>query len=152
MTRILKLTAALTLIFALAASVAVAQGPRGAAGLFERLDADQDGQITRAEAEAHRDTRFAEADADGDGFLTATEMLAQWRTRASDGVPSKRIARIIDRLDTDDDGRLSAAEMPGQRPNHITLFDRIDTDGDDVITQAEAEAARGLNRLGKRGQ
>lgn len=152
MKRILTPTAALALIFTLAASVAVAQGPRGAAGLFERLDTNQDGQITRAEAEAHRDARFVAADTDADGFLTAEEILAQWRNRTSGGVPSRRIAHIIDRLDADDDGRLSAAEMPGRRPNHITLFDRIDTNGDNVITRAEATSAHDLNRLGKRGR
>jgi hypothetical protein len=43
-------------------------GQRGA--VFEKIDADSDGQITKTELEAMGAARFARLDTDGDGFIT----------------------------------------------------------------------------------
>jgi len=130
-------------------TTASAQGPRGAADLFERLDADQDGRITQEEFSNRRATQFAATDTDADGFLTAEEMLDQWRARNSEEAATARITRMIERLDENDDGRLSAEEMPQPRRDGSRFFNRIDADGDGAITLAEAEAAQGHRRFGR---
>jgi Ca2+-binding EF-hand superfamily protein len=104
-------------------------GQRGPA--FEKIDADGDGQITKAELEAMGVARFEKVDADGDGFITQAEVEIQQSDRAA-----KRAARMMERLDADEDGRISLAEMQ-KSPRANKMFDRVDADGDGVITKAE---------------
>ena len=56
-------------------------GQRGA--VFEKIDADSDGQITKTELEAMGAARFARLDTDGDGFITQAEVEAKQAERAS---------------------------------------------------------------------
>lgn len=152
MTRTSKL-AALTLASlaaALLASTAMAErGPDGdhAGGMgrpaafdFAAIDADKDGKITPAEIEAHRAAEITAADTDGDGFLSAEE-LAAMQAKQMQARGTQRAQRMIDRMDSDNDGKLSLAEMqdraPGQR-----MFDRMDTDNDGALSEAEIAAAK----------
>ncbi|WP_404383482.1 EF-hand domain-containing protein [Caenispirillum salinarum] len=70
-------TAAVTLA---AAAPALAQGmDSGSDGVpprFAAADTDNDGAVSRAEADAMHAERFQKADADGDGTITAQEMQA----------------------------------------------------------------------------
>ena len=122
-----------------AAGPAAAQDRRGGMGMemmFERLDTNADGHITRDEAvvfaraeaadraERRAGARFDRADADGDGRLTAAELMA--------GGGGMRGGMDIGRM-----------------------FDRLDSDGDSAISREEAEAARrefrrGHDRMGER--
>jgi hypothetical protein len=43
---------------------------------LKRMDTDQDGKVSRAEALAAAETMFARADANGDGFITQEEAAA----------------------------------------------------------------------------
>ena len=77
-------------------------------------------------------------DANGDGVITKAEAAA-----------FPRLAEKFDQLDTNKDGKLSAAEQPrlhaGKR-GHDRRHDRLqahDTDKDGRISRAEMEAARG---------
>jgi Ca2+-binding EF-hand superfamily protein len=130
---------------AILTGAAMAQAPDGETGarpgpdldaMFERLDADGDGAISREEfaaaAPMGRIRAMAEeTPLDRDAF--AAEMAADAATRA---------ARIFERLDADGDGLLSAEELAPRRPERrAAMFDRIDADGDGVITREEAEAA-----------
>lgn len=128
---------------ALALSPVIAEakgGPGGPRASFEQLDANGDGGITQAEMEAHRAARLAAADANGDGSITRDELLAQIKSGADDRM-SRRVDRMLDRLDANNDGALSqteltaAAEKRGGRG-----FSRIDTDGNGSISKAEFEA------------
>ncbi len=120
----------------LAAGVAMAKDHRAQGAAFETLDADGDGRITRAEAEAMAAGRMAAADTDGDGALSLAEIEAHGAARAKE-----RAARMMERLDADKDGRLTAEEMrAGKRAGR--MFDRADADGDGVITKAEFDEAR----------
>lgn len=128
------------------------KGPVGPAmGLmlhrFDEIDADKDGKMTEAELAAFRAARFAAADADGSGGLSAEE-LAAFRSEQMAERQSEMAGRMLERLDADNDGQLSAAEfaaMGGKR----NPFDRADTDGDGAVSRAEAEAM--VQKMADRG-
>ena len=157
MKRITLIAGAVMIAVASTSVVATAKGgPGGGQGhgierLFERLDTDQDGTITKAEVEAAGAARFTEADTNGDGLLSAEEMAA-----AAEGKRAKRIERRvekrIERHDANGDGMLSLEEITADGGNRIErLFEHMDADGDGVITKAEAEAAKPLRRGHGRG-
>lgn len=137
----MKNTVFISLITAAAVAVAggaalARSGHHGAPISFEALDTDADGQITKAEMAAHSAARRAQADTDGDGFLTLSEIEAAGAERAS-----ARAGKMMERLDANADGKLSAEEM--QRPDRVARrFDRVDADGDGAITKAEFDAAQ----------
>ena len=113
-------------------------------------DADGDGLVTRAEVEARKAARFAEADADGDGGLSADELvsLREIVRRETEG---GRMQAMIDRFDDNGDGLLQATEIEDRTPRLQPLFDRLDADGDGAISQAELDAARPMpgERMGR---
>lgn len=142
------------------------EGGPSVARMFERLDSDKDGLITEAEIAAAAAARFAEADSDGDGFLSAEELAAHAQARrgtaeadhaakgangAMGAMGAERQARLMDRLDTDKDGRLSPEEVAAQGPSQRLqrMLERLDSDGDGAISRAEAEAGAETMR-GKR--
>jgi Ca2+-binding EF-hand superfamily protein len=172
-----------------------AQGPeRGVSRLFE-ADSNNDGVLTRQEFDASRATHFTRLDADNNGQLSREEMRAMrgerggrghrggghQLTRAdanSDGNITRdeflaRPIAMFDRLDADNNGVISAAEQPQrrergdrqargerrERPNFdansdrqissaefasmgAQMFERLDANSDGRVTRAEAEAAR----------
>ena len=110
-------------------------------GGMMRADANGDGTVTRAEMIAEAEARFAAMDTDKDGKVTPEErqaaratMRSQWRAgqppRAGGGGmmrgdPDRIVTREetvqragarFDRLDTNHDGRLDAAEIAAGRP------------------------------------
>ncbi|CUH87985.1 EF hand [Phaeobacter sp. CECT 5382] len=110
---------------------------------FEELDADGNGEVTKAEMDAHKAARFKTADSNGDGKLSAEEMLAMAQKRAE-----IRTQKMIKRFDTDGDGALSESELPkpGRRGD---MFKRMDADGSGGISKDEFEEAA-MYRGGKR--
>ncbi|WP_439817979.1 EF-hand domain-containing protein [Zavarzinia sp. CC-PAN008] len=80
------------------------------AALFDKVDADKDGTVTREELRAardamrdeHRAARFGAVDADKSGSVSRDEFTAQ---------ATARLNAMFDRLDADKDGQLSADEM-----------------------------------------
>lgn len=143
---------------------------------FARLDADNNGQLTREEMRAQRGERgerhgrggrgmhqLSRADANNDGNITRDEFLA-------------RPLEHFSRLDANNDGVISASERPQrpergeraerrERPNFdanndrqisreeytamgTQMFDRLDANNDGRVTRAEAEAARPQHRRG----
>ena len=119
-------------------------GMRKGKMMFKKLDADKDGVITRAEAQAARDARFAKMDADGDGDGTVT-------VAEIDKIIEKRLRRMqvrmrykmLSRMDTNGDGQIGKDEFT-KRP--MRMFDRADANGDDKVTRQEAK------RMMKRGR
>lgn len=121
------------------ASAAVAKqgtGHHGPRVAFEELDADGNGELTKAEMEARRDARFARIDSNGDGKLSAAEIEAEGARRAAE-----RAARMIERHDKDGDGVLSREELP-KANKHAAMFSRMDRDGSGVVSKEEFEQAR----------
>lgn len=88
---------------------------------FDRMDADKNGVLTAAEHKAHRGERRGPRGERGMG------------RRGGMGGPGM----MAERLDTDNDGRISRAEaaVPATR-----MFDRVDTNRDGYIDKAEREA------------
>jgi Ca2+-binding EF-hand superfamily protein len=125
-------------------------GHRSPDQMFERLDLNKDGEITREEAEGAREARFAETDTDGDGLLSPAEMTAAREARAAE-----RQQRRFEKLDTNKDGLLSQEEMAESRHGrrHAGMFDRVDANDDGKITREEADAMhqRMQERHGGRG-
>lgn len=113
---------------------------RGLERMFDAMDANADGSITREELAAHRDTRFDTADADADGTVTEDELVAAMMKRVSSDEMRTRAARMISRMDKDEDGALSMEELAASPMDR--MFDRLDKDGDGAVTRAEAEAAK----------
>ncbi|WP_291729537.1 EF-hand domain-containing protein [Leisingera sp. F5] len=118
------------------AALAKGYGHHGPKMSFEEIDADGNGEVTKAEIQALKEARFSKADADGDGKLTLEEMQAHAQARANE-----RAARMLERFDKDGDGALSKDEMPQPR-RAGRMFDRMDADGSGGISKEEFEEAR----------
>lgn len=150
-----------------AASAQAGHGRGGPFGLL-RHDANQDGQLTRAELTNALEAQFAQMDTNGDGSSTAEERKAAREARRAEGRGDRFAA-----LDADGNGQVSEEEFaarperqgrgPGLRGGRragqrgamaqetITLaafserrlaaFDALDADGNQVVSQAELHAA-----------
>ncbi|MBB5709018.1 EF-hand domain-containing protein [Sphingomonas xinjiangensis] len=124
-----------------------------------KVDSNGDGLVTRQEALAAADMRFAMHDANKDGQLSAEERRAGKRHRMhKPGIPhaNKHAAfrqQMLERFDTNKDGALSDAERESAREarrakraehrGHAPAGEplRIDTDGNGLVSPAEMRAA-----------
>ncbi len=123
-------------------TVALAKGPREHAPIsFQELDANGDGQVTKAEMEAHRAQKFTKADTDGDGKLSVQEMQAAAQAQAN-----ARAAAMFERHDANKDGFLTDDELPKPR-RADKMFDRIDADGNGSLSEEEFADAK--DRMGR---
>lgn len=104
----------------------------GRLAMLEAADANHDGSITRAEAQAARSSMFQRLDTDHDGFVSAQERSAI-AGRGGEG------GRGLEGADTNNDGRISRAEMAGLP---YRGFDRLDRNQDDVVSADELALAR----------
>lgn len=103
---------------------------------FSTLDLDGNGAVTLEEMRASGQVRFDEVDTDGDGFLSQTELAAHSRAQSEE-----RAARMISRMDKNEDGKLSLDEMkPRRGPERI--FNRMDRNDDGSISAEEFEQAQ----------
>ncbi|UZK66747.1 EF-hand domain-containing protein [Sphingomonas sp. M1-B02] len=119
-----------------------------------KADANKDGVVTRAEAMAHAEARFAMADTDRNGQLSAEERKAMRGKHgargAGKGGHGKMHAGMMERFDADKDGTLSPAERQaaqaarqGNRGEmRAKMLERFDTDKDGKLSPTEREAAR----------
>ncbi len=112
-------------------------GPMNEA-VFQQADADHDGRLTRAEADAYRARRFAEADTNHDGKLDQGELTAMRNAHRAE-----RMQDRFAKLDRDGDGKLSRDEAP---PRMAAMFDEVDTDRDGKLSMDEMRAFRSEGR------
>lgn len=138
------------LIFAatvLAALTAVgAQAKPGGGGGRHNPDSNGDGVVTRAEVEANVAQRFARMDINKDGKVDKADREAAQKQREA-----KRGARRGGQPggpDADGDGALSLDEM---KRAAMQRFDRVDSDRDGKLTAAERDAARAARGERRRG-
>ncbi|WP_170404311.1 EF-hand domain-containing protein [Ruegeria arenilitoris] len=132
---------------AVTGTAALAKGPRDREPVsFQELDANGDGQVTKAEMEAHRLQKFTSADSDGDGKISVEEMQTEAQKKAND-----RVSDMFERHDADKDGFLTADELPKPR-RADKMFDRLDADGNGSLSEQEfANARDGMGRHHKKG-
>jgi len=131
-------------------ATAIAQGKHGYGQRpsFEEVDANGDGKITQDEMQARAATRFGEADSDGDGAISRDEMMAKAMARAE-----TRVDRMMDRMDADDDGKISQAEMQQMRGKHMgRMIKRMDTDGDGSLSKDEFGKGHRKGHHGMKGK
>lgn len=127
---------ALTLAILLSACAAGrSQARRDPAQIFTAADANSDGIVTRAEFLAARATNFSKYDRNGDGFIDAHDVPRRMRAR---GNAAERVDALIDRFDTNHDGRISRAEFVDGPTN---AFDLADRNHDGQLSKEEVDAA-----------
>lgn len=115
-------------------------------GEFRKMDADKNGQVTRAEIEAfdraaalsqaraRAEALFIHLDTDRNGLINPIEFgKLVTGTPPADGRP------LIGKLDTNKDGQISLIEHRGGK---LVYFDQIDLDKDGVVSVAEMKTAR----------
>lgn len=113
---------------------------RGHGDPLARLDTNKDGVVTRAEAIAAADARFAKADTNGDGKITQDEVQA--KREAMRAKWQQRRAAQGTQAGTETAGRPGGHRgMHHRGGRHGDMTKRLDTNGDGVVTRAEAEAA-----------
>ena len=173
--------AAVALAMPLAAQAGPGKGHRGHGAHLMQMDANTDGEITRAEVEVELANRFATIDANSDGLVTQdemkahheakrAEMKAQWEARKAAGetMPEGRPHRERDPARAAE-WEARKAEKAAERwagmdsdddgqlntaeftAAHIKFFDKMDTDKNGTITQVELDAAKD-KRKERRGE
>jgi len=121
-----------------AAASAGSAGSRMALWLWA-MDADKDGQITKAEFKGTPDL-FAKFDKNADGALDKQEIAAV--TGGAD--PMQEIEKALKAKDKDGDGKLSREEFGGPQ----NIFDEADTNADGFLSAQElTDAARNNPRI-----
>ena len=111
---------------------------------FRKMDADKNGQLSKAEveqfqqgqalanAEARNKAQFAELDTNKNGQLSPAE-FAKLVTAPSIASAQPQVSR----MDGNRDGQVSLVEY---RTSTLANFDRLDTDKDGTVTPAEMKA------------
>ena len=117
---------------------------RGEHGIFQRFDTNQDGVVTKDEAQAAAsaqiDKVFAELDTNHDGQITQDEVTAAREARRAE-MEAKFEARFK-QADTNGDSMLSKEEVQAGMPMLARGFDRLDTNKDGQLTLDEIKAGR----------
>ena len=151
------------MVFLLAQAAATAPAPAAKAGAqpqmptkagvqaqvkrtFDRIDANKDGWVDKAEAERDFDARFrarqnaafARIDANKDGSISRQEF------DAASGQPTAQArSNWLTFNDVDKNGRVALAEATAKE---LGAFDRIDTDRNGILSAEELRAARTRRR------
>ena len=89
--------------------------------LFDKMDANSDEVVTRAEVIAFADERMKEFDGNRDGQITKAELKAGHEARRE-----QRQKAMFQRLDSNSDGVLSAEEFRNKRAARHSKGDRND--------------------------
>lgn len=95
--------------------------------------------IARADFLAHSHDQFAAADANHDGALTKDELTAAITKAMGSAPPPQIVDRIFAGMDTNGDGKATAAEIEA---HDTARFDLWDTNHDGILTPDEIMAGR----------
>lgn len=120
-------------------------GTAHSAGLTS-ADTNQDGRISRAEANASQEKTFKHMDTNGDGQLDAHEFDAGQSGLSADADAEERSRRKrviggwFKNMDTDGSGTISRSEY---RKALTPYFDRLDSNGDGYLSVDELKQAFG---------
>jgi len=103
-----------------------ASGPHMVAGrMFAKIDANHDGKVTRAEADAFMKARAAEIDANHDGKVSVDEIKAFIQKQRDE-----RLAERLARMDDNGDGTVTVDEFAAAGTWRLA---RLDRDGSGAI-------------------
>lgn len=91
----------------------------GGAAMLRLLDADGDGEISRAELEEGAFSRLQANDANGDGALSVDEFQAVWAE-----MTRSRMVDAFQHVDEDGDGSMTRAEIQAQLDMMMRRMDR----------------------------
>lgn len=97
------------------------------------------GPISKADYMARGKAQFAAGDANHDGAITKEELGAVMTGQMGSAPPQNMLDGIFNALDTDHDGKITAAEAEKLRSDS---FDKADANHDGTLTPEEVEAAR----------
>lgn len=98
-------------------------------GMFEELDSDGDGSVSREEFTAETAERFSSADKDNNGSITLEEFETVWLDRAD-----RRMVRAFQHFDRDGDLKITREEADRF---FGTLVSRMDRNGDGALSIAD---------------
>ncbi|MCY6381172.1 EF-hand domain-containing protein [Hoeflea prorocentri] len=112
---------------------------------FQRLDRDGDGAISAEEYDTASERMFSRLDRDGDGELTRPAKGDQAKAGGKHGKKGKMAkrggprhgqgaARLMERFDTDKDGKITRAEFDAVRAE---IFGGADADGNQAVSLEE---------------
>lgn len=114
---------------------------------IEEMDTNGDQMISKEEIAAHAKARFDQVDTNDDGKLSADEMAAHGEKEMTKRM-KKRQAKMLKRMDADDDGMLSFDEMQAKQQKRLDkMFSRLDANEDGMLSAEELEK---MKRKGKR--
>lgn len=118
--------------------------------IFERLDTDESGTLSKDEAKGPLAEHFDEFDANSDGEISKEELRAKHKERGGDkGGKGGKLKEI----DTDESGTISLAEAEASDAKRLVEhFDKIDANEDGELTKEELKAAGDRMRDGKKGK
>ena len=106
--------------------------------IFEKLDTDKDGSLSREEVTNAREARMQGIDKDKDGFISADELTAHRAERYAER-QERHHERFVEHFDKDGDGRVSVEEMKAYQSGR---FARADRNNDGNVSREEWQAAR----------
>ncbi|CAN5708384.1 EF-hand domain-containing protein [soil metagenome] len=136
------------------------RGGHGGHGGIEKLDANKDGRISRAELQQAASAataagkqwnpatrlleNFSAIDSNRDGYLVRSEITA-WHERMRPQREAERSARfnaMFEAADLNRDGRLSRVEVAEKMPRLAERFDWLDENKDGFLSREELRGAR----------
>lgn len=113
--------------------------------MLQDVDKNSDGAFSQEEVNAFVQAKFTQADANGDAALTAEELAeAMPMGRGGKGRGGDRAERMLKRVDINDDGSVTLAEVQDRQGKMFALLD-VDSSG---VIDADELPQRG--RDGKR--
>jgi len=121
------------------------------ARLLERADENGDGKLSQDEVPERAWERLSKLDADEDGAVTREELAKGMKNRPNSGPGGGRGA-FFERADENGDGKLSQDEVPERAWERLS---RLDEDGDGAVTREEAAEGMkggGPGRAGRGGR
>jgi Ca2+-binding EF-hand superfamily protein len=114
---------------------------------IEEMDTNGDQMISKDEIAAHAKARFDQVDRNDDGKLSDAEMAAHGEKEMTKRM-KKRQAKMLKRMDADDDGMLSFDDMQAKQKKRMDkIFSRLDADADGMLSAEELEK---IKHKGKR--
>lgn len=95
------------------------------------------GPMTLEQYKSAQQARFAAMDANNDGAVTKEELTAQIAARMGDTPPPERVDMMFQMIDTNGDGKATAAEAEAAE---TARFAKLDADHDGILTPDERRA------------